>query len=153
MNGHRPRAHARPSEIAWTALMAFLVAGLLAGSVAAMSRVGTLQFGPRVGDMLVFRPDHASGTDRSIEVARAAGGAGCVLAPKVMGKQGGSLVIEERLPASWTYRVHWAGGATSAGPQDCGGSANLLVPVEDLRFLAYAAGGIGVEHRLFMFGF
>lgn len=153
MNGHRPRFNARPGEIAWTALMALLVSGLLAGSVAAVSRVGTLQFGPRVGDMLVFQPGSSAGTDRSIEVARAGGGADCVLTPKVMGQQGGSLVVEERLPASWTYRVHWAGGVTSAGAKDCGGSANLVVPVEDLRFLAYAAGGIGVEHRLFMFGF
>lgn len=149
MNGRRSRSHVRPGEIAWTALMALLVAGLLAGSVAAVSRAGTLQFGPRLGDMLVFRPG-GGGTDRSVEVSRVTGGADCELTPKVMGKHGGSLVIEEKLPASWTYRLHWAGGATSAGAKDCGGSAELLVPVEDLRFLAYAAGGVGVEHRFFL---
>jgi hypothetical protein len=150
MRARRPRSSLRGAEIAWTALMALVVAGLLAGSVAAVSRIGTVHFGPRVGDMLVFRPGHSSGTSRAIEVTRASQSADCVLAPSVMREQGGSLVVEEKLPASWIYRVHWAGGPTSAGSEDCGPSADLVVAVEDLRFLAYAAGGVGVEHRFFL---
>ncbi|HUN41463.1 MAG TPA: hypothetical protein VMU81_14330 [Acetobacteraceae bacterium] len=98
---------------------------------------------PQNGDIIAFVPSTGGGV--SIEatlVARRAGrsrSAFCILDPKVMQQSGGSLVIEAaNLGGIHGYRVHWAGGRTSAGA-DCGQSANLLLTPDDIAELLLAA--------------
>jgi hypothetical protein len=66
-----------------------------------------------------------------------------------MAQAGGSLVVEQRLDGLQAYRVHWAGGATSAGVANCGNEADLIVERADLQLLSNAVGGPGVVHRTF----
>ena len=54
MRGHRHIGDP-PSEVARTAILACLIAALLASSVAMVSAARTIQIGPKVGDILVFR--------------------------------------------------------------------------------------------------
>jgi hypothetical protein len=52
----------------------------------------------------------------------------CVLDPHIMRASGGSIVIEAlQLRPRPMYRVHWAGFHTSAGPEDCGANADLML--------------------------
>ena len=71
---------------------------------------------------------------------------GCKLQPVVMASAGGSLVVEQRINNSRTFRVHWAGRQTSEPASDCGATADLLVSRIDLQLLSNAVGGPGVEH-------
>jgi hypothetical protein len=65
-----------------------------------------------------------------------------------MAGHGGSLVVEERFTTPRSFRVHWAGGSTSTGSTDCGGTADLMVSGTDLQLLSNAVGGPGVEHHI-----
>ena len=67
-----------------------------------------------------------------------------------MASQGGSIVVEQRLRAQGTFRVHWAGGPTSDAGADCGSDAALVVDGSDLRLLTNVVGGAGVEHKPFL---
>ena len=66
-----------------------------------------------------------------------------------MASDGGSLVVEQRFQTPRAFQVHWAGGRTSGPGSDCGTSAELIVPGEDLQLLTNAVGGAGVEHKIF----
>ena len=55
MNGRWPRNTA-PGEVMRTVLLAGLIAALLACSVAMVAAATTIDIGPKVGDILVFRP-------------------------------------------------------------------------------------------------
>lgn len=137
----------KPGEITWTALLACVIAGLLASSVAVASVVKNIDISPRVGDILVFHPNDHMATDWQMTAAFSAQpDASCVLNPALMASGGGSLVVEERLRKPARYRVHWAGVPTSAGAANCGRSADLIVPLLDLQVLSNAVGGPGVEH-------
>lgn len=133
-----------------TAVLATLIAGLLAGGAAMMATATTLDLGPKVGDILVFRHGARVPTDWEFTVARSAPNAAtCTLRPDVMAAHGGSLVVEERFTERRSFLVHWAGGSTSTGRADCGSSADLVVPGTDLQLLSNAAGGPGVERSIF----
>ena len=133
-----------------------VVAALLASMVAVVVFVRTLDLGPRVGDILVFRPGANLQADWEVAVQRPGGQLGrssvaenCVLRPDVMTVEGGSLVVEERTVTPLGYRVHWAGPRTAIGGSNCGVAADLVVSRLDLQLLINAVGGVGVEHRTF----
>jgi hypothetical protein len=167
-SGRRPGEAA--VDIGRTALLGCVVGVLLASSVAVVSAATKLDLGPKVGDILVFRPTAQVPDDWEFAVRKYTGGtyrgqstgggqsAGgeqptgrCTLQPDVMASGGGSLVVEQRLdhPGSRTFRVHWAGAHTGNGASDCGGAADLVVSGPDLQLLTNAVGGPGVEHEGF----
>jgi hypothetical protein len=152
---HSDRQTGRPSEEAGqerfrVALWAILIAGLLSSGVAAMASALTIDIGPAVGDILVFRPGASMPGDLEFSAHSAAAPAQtCLLHPKVMAANGGSLVVEERLERPRTYRVHWAGNRTTNGTGDCGGDADLVLGRLDLQLLSNTVGGPGVTPRLF----
>lgn len=96
---------------------------------------------PRVGDIVTFTPDGFTGKGDRILVHRP-GALACMLDLGLMGRGGGSVVVEQRIPgAEPTYRLHWAGPRTSADAADCGTSAELLLGERDVQ--ALAAVGVG----------
>jgi len=141
------------NEGAMSALMAVCVLiAVVLGSIELMTILRTFNEGPRVGDMVTFSAT-ATGIDEDpMKVALAATPADrtCVLIPEVMRADGGSLVVEEReTPAAKSlYRVHWAGGHTAKGKEDCGGEANLVLSANDLRSLASATGELAPDGRI-----
>jgi hypothetical protein len=143
--------HDQLGRIGRTAIMAGLIAALLAGSVAMVATATTLDLGPKVGDILVFRQGARVPTDWEFPVVTnsAPDTATCSLRPDIMAARGGSLVVEGRFTRPRTFRVHWAGGPTSTGNTDCGASADLVVTGTDLQLLSNAVGGPGVEHSSF----
>jgi hypothetical protein len=146
MRGRRHLDTETGSSVGRTALMASLVAALLAGGVGMVATATTLDLGPKVGDILVFRPGARLPNDWDFTVARRdAPQDACSLRPEVMAARGGSLVVEERMARPHSFLVHWAGGPTSLGAADCGTSADLVVPGTDLQLLSNAVGGPGVE--------
>ena len=134
-----------------TALIAGVVATLLASAAAVVAAARTIDLGPKVGDILVFRTGARLPADWEFAVVTASDQlpVGCKLQPVVMASAGGSLVVEQRTNNSRTYLVHWAGRNTSDPDSDCGAAADLLVSRGDLQLLSNAVGGPGVEHRAF----
>jgi hypothetical protein len=131
-------------------VLAALIAGLLAGGVAMVAAATTFDLGPKVGDILVFRPGARMPADWEFAVTGSAQDARtCSLRPDVMAAHGGSLVVEERFTKPHSFLVHWAGGPTSSGSTDCGTHADLVVAGTDLRLLSNAVGGPGVERSVF----
>jgi hypothetical protein len=110
-------------------------------------------FRPRVGDMVVFRPNSQDSDVWQLqvpatEVAGRVGMSACTLNPTVMATNGGSLVVEARRETSPpVYRLHWAGKQTDSGPTDCGPAADFSVTRTDLQKLANAAGGFGINDK------
>ena len=147
MNGRGNRRGRRAGETLRSVVLGFLIAIILAGSVAMVSAAQRLDIAPKVGDILVFRPGKSS-NDWEFIVAKDPD-VSCKLVPALMG--GGSLVVEERVAATQTYRVHWAGLRTSDGATDCGRSADLVVQRQQLQLLANFVGGPGVEHHVFSY--
>jgi hypothetical protein len=145
MRGRRHLDTETGSNVGRTVLMASLVAGLLAGGVAMVATATTLDLGPKVGDILVFRPGARLPDDWDFVVKRLGAQDTCSLRPDVMASRGGSLVVEERVAKPHSFIVHWAGGPTSTGAADCGASADLVVPGTELQLLSNAVGGPGVE--------
>ena len=134
--------------VARSAMLGVLIGMLLASSVAMVSAARTLEFAPKVGDILVFKHGARMPSDWDFTVTTSQA-IGCVLTPAVMASEGGSLVVEQRFDDSHIYHVHWAGGRTSEGATDCGRSADLVVNREELQLLSNAVGGPGVEHDVF----
>jgi hypothetical protein len=145
------RAGETAGDIFRTALLGCVVGALLASSVAVVSAARTLELGPKVGDILVFRPGLQISADWDFSAVTTGDQlpVSCTLKPVVMGSGGGSLVVEERLDHPRAFRVHWAGGRTTAGGGDCGATADLIVSGPDLQLLTNAVGGAGVERRAF----
>jgi hypothetical protein len=119
-------------------------------SLSEMSRVG-----PDVGEIVTFDPhDGPKHWDQpGIPAGYASPAApreGCVLMPSVIASGGGSFVIEARqMTRRPEFLVHWSGARTENGARDCGPSADLTLPLNQLRALANVAGGFGVEHGFF----
>jgi hypothetical protein len=131
-------------------MLACLIAALLASTVAMVSAARTIEIGPSVGDILVFRQGARMPPDWAFTVAIAsAPSVTCSLRPAAMASQGGSIVVEQRLQAPDTFQVHWAGGSTSDTGADCGSDTALVVDRSDLRLLTNVVGGAGVEHKAF----
>ena len=148
MKGRRRTQPQAVHEIGRTAVLAGLIAGLLASGVAMAAAVRTIDLGPKVGDILVFRPGAHMPPDWEFTVANTtAAPADCLLQPLVMAAGGGSLVVEERFHSPRRFRVHWAGERTSQAGADCGRSAELEVTGGDLQLLSNAVGGPGVNPK------
>jgi len=153
---HDPRD---PPSLAWPAWAPALAASLLIIAIGGMTTYLALKFDalrPRVGDMIVFAPQHGDGDTWQLQVATTSVSgrdwkAGpCVFDPNEMSADGGSLVIESREEANPPrFQLHWAGQHTAKGAGDCGGSADLTLDRYDLQRLANAAGGFGVKPRAF----
>ena len=128
---------------------AVALAGMV-GTVGLLQTVGDL--GPKVGEIVSFDPMNAASRDMKVEIttvrADDRSGTTCVLDAGTMRANGGSLIVEARLPQTPTrFRVHWAGGGSSPGATNCGAAADLLLTQEDLDLIAMAAGGFGVVER------
>lgn|SRR5579872_5760831 len=145
-SGRRPGSAA--VDIGRSAVLGGVLGVLLASCVAVVAAASTLELGPKVGDILVFKPGAQVPADWEFSAANQGGQlpASCNLKPDVMASGGGSLVVEERLDHPRAYRVHWAGTRTSADAGNCGATADLVVSGGDLQLLSNAVGGPGVEH-------
>ncbi len=149
MKGRRGSA-TTSGDVARTVVLAGLIAALLASSVAMVSAATTIDLGPKVGDILVFRQGARMPMDWEFTATKAETPAtSCSLRPAVMASRGGSLVVEQRFENPRAFRVHWAGTHTDKGATDCGDSAELVLPSEDVQLLSNAVGGPGVEHSVF----
>jgi len=153
MSTSRRNSNNRRGDTFKTIALASLVATVLASSVALVAVARTIDLGPRIGDILVFKRGmqlpadwEFTATDNSSTPPKT-----CTLTPVVMTASGGSLVVEQRSEDGRVYRAHWAGGPTSTGAADCGQSADLALARIDLQLLSNAVGGPGVEHSLFAF--
>jgi hypothetical protein len=134
-----------------TVLIALFAAFVLAASVAVVAAARTIELGPRVGDILVFRQGAQLPADWEFAAVVQSNDlpVTCMLKPQAMASGGGSIVVEQRLHTRRMYRVHWAGRRTASGADDCGTGADLLVSRADLQLLSNAVGGPGVEQKVF----
>jgi hypothetical protein len=124
--------------------LVFGVATLLAaaGAINIVSLI--TRNGPRVGDIITFdfARDSPLGTDTRLLVHRPDQFA-CVLDINTLKQNGGSLIVEARMPGETrAVQLHWAGGKTSPDMADCGPSADLIVDHHDVEILAMAAGAL-----------
>ncbi len=144
-SGWRPSLPA--ADIGRTAILGGVLGVLLASCVAVVAAASTLELGPKVGDILVFKPGAQVPADWEFPAVNQGGQlpVSCNLKPDAMTSGGGSLVVEQRLEHR-AYRVHWAGTRTSADTGNCGATADLVVSGGDLQLLINAVGGPGVEH-------
>lgn len=126
------------TETIGTALLAGLIAGLLASVVGAASVLRTLQFGPCVGEILVFGPYTQMSPDWRINAERSSDHRHCVLKPAVMGTGRGSMVVERRAADGRTFQAYWAGGPTSEGNTDCGSAVDLALGLIEMQTLRNA---------------
>ncbi|HEX3994178.1 MAG TPA: hypothetical protein VHX39_23655 [Acetobacteraceae bacterium] len=133
-------------------LLTYMLAFALCLMTCLLSLSQMQEVGPDVGEIVTFDPH--DGPKRwempGIPARLAAPRQSCVLTPSVIAAVGGSFVIEaKQLDHPPVYLVHWSGLRTDNGPQDCGRSADLLLPLVQLRALANVAGGFGVVHGWF----
>ncbi|HUB13247.1 MAG TPA: hypothetical protein VMB34_14960 [Acetobacteraceae bacterium] len=134
----RRRLLREANEIAATASLACIVAGLLTGAVGAVSLLRSLQFGPPLGEILHFGPYNGWAPVWRIDAVRVADQQHCVLRPAIMAASRGSMVVEQRLGDGRTFVVHWAGGPTSDRPTNCGSAADLAVRLTAMQTLLNA---------------
>lgn len=136
-----------------TPLWAFGLVLLLGVAMVSMVRLAMAanRWGPGVGDIINFggpRPTLAPRVRFAVDRLTPGGTERCRLDLAMLARAGGSLIVETAAPGQRDgYRVHWAGGPTSAGAADCGREANLVISGSALGSLATAAGGFGVGHR------
>ena len=104
---------------------------------------------PHVGDILAFVPSTTEpGESGTRLLVHRRNQFGCVLDLNVIRRSGGSLIVEtEAGGGAGNFRVHWAGDRTSAGTENCGIDADLIVDRSDLNILALSAGGYGVAPK------
>ena len=146
MNGSDPRAVESAWHFASVGLAMFLSMVIAVVFIARSYAVG-----PTVGDIIALRPgaELPDPMRESLEAVRLDGArkrGRCLLQTDVMAAARGSLVIEaEQDGASAAYAVHWAGGPTSRGTNNCGASADLELTPGDLAHLAQVAGGFGAS--------
>ena len=113
--------------------------------------ISSLHAGLRVGDILVFKQASQVGDALPVTairidaLAHAPAAATCSLDPQVMARAGGSLVVESKSLVKPLYQVHWAGGQTSDGVENCGRTADLTVSQMDLQSLVNAIGGFSLN--------
>jgi hypothetical protein len=113
------------------------------------------QAGPDVGEIVTFDPrDGPKHWDQAgIQASFAAAAEprrSCVLMPSVIASAGGSFLIEaKQMSRPPVFLVHWSGARTDRGARDCGRSADLILPLTQLRALVNVAGGFGVARGLF----
>ena len=154
------RSRRQSGDISLTTVMLGLAAGALLTVTTGLWCMRQLEeFGPSIGGVIVFKPDaiaserwvvHAVRLERgSIKWQHNSDAQRCSLSPAVMARAGGSLVIEaRRMSRPPVFQVHWAGGYTDSGSDDCGPAADLMLDRADVMRLANAAGGLNVGLRL-----
>jgi hypothetical protein len=130
--------------------MAALALAGMVGTISLIHQVGEL--GPKVGDIISFDPLESMPRDMKARIAASLAddprGTACTLDVRTIHANGGSLIIETRVPGTTPlYRVHWAGPRSSMSGADCGTSAELMLSQDDLEVLAMAAGGFGASAR------
>ena len=136
--------------IARTALLAGLIAGLLTTGVALVSTARTIDVGPKVGDILVFRKGARMPTDWEFTVATTATPPiTCALRPAAMASGGGSLVVEQRLERRRTFRYTGPAPAPANSRPTAAQPPTSSCPSADLQLLSNIVGGAGVEHGTF----
>lgn len=100
---------------------------------------------PHNGDIIAFdptRPPRAGDLAFTVASLGRPNAQPCVLDARVMQRSGGSLVIERTwLTPTLHYRLHWIGGPTSDGANDCGNPADLRLDPSQVVTLSVAAGG------------
>lgn len=126
-------------EMIGTALVACVIAGLLASTVGAAALLRTLQFGPPVGEILVFGPYAQPAPVWKVEAVRALDHRRCSLKPAVMAEAHGSLVVERRSVDGSSFQVHWAGGPTSDGGGSCGNAVDVTLRLAEMQTLVNAS--------------
>ena len=141
------------SFTAWLPVLA-AVAIMATGCVSTFLVLELDEFRPKVGDIVVFRPNSQDNDTWQMAIpatvvpATGLATSTCTLDPNVMAAHGGSLVVEGRRNEPVTqYQVHWGGSETAKEKTDCGSAANLLISRTDLQRLANAAGGFGVQDK------
>jgi hypothetical protein len=142
-------------DASWVAIGPAILATsvMLVGCVVTFLLLNLDMLRPKIGDMVVFRPNTPAQDVWEIRVSTyrptASGPTSCAMDPATILQQGGSLVVEARDDAtpSAQYLVHWAGAHTAKGVGDCPGSADIAVSRADLQRLANAAGGFGLRLR------
>jgi hypothetical protein len=129
--------------------MTALALACMVGTIGLLHQVA--EFGPKVGDIVTFDPLDPMSHDMKAQITAAPvdrPGQTCLLDVRAMHTAGGSVIIEARMPRPQPgFRVHWAGGSSSEGSDNCGDNADLLVDQQDIEILAMAAGGFGVSAR------
>ena len=145
----RPRRQ-RVDDTLWTLVLTLIAGALLTLATGLCAFSELEQFGPSIGNIIVFRPVPDATEWWHIDAKLAdRPGQTCVLSPAVMGTTGGSLIIEARqLSTPPVYRVHWAGRRTGHGAADCGPSADLTLSRSDLMRLADVSGGFNTNLRM-----
>jgi hypothetical protein len=143
VNRRRQRLIAGLDGVVDTALLGGLVGSLLAGAVATVIMLETLQFGPAVGAILRFERFGQPAPLWHVDAIRVADGQHCVMKPAIMGLVHGSMVVEARLPDGRTFRVHWGGGPSSDDSGNCGSAVDLNLGLVALRRLFEAQGAPG----------
>jgi hypothetical protein len=136
-------------------IVTYLIAFALCLATALLSLSDMQQAGPDIGEIVTFDPhDGPKHWELPGIPARFASPAArrqfCLLMPSVMSSGGGSFVIEaKQMTRPPVFEVHWSGLRTDNGAQDCGRSADLTLPLFQLRALANVAGGFGAVHAFF----
>jgi hypothetical protein len=136
-------------------IVTHLIAFALCLTTALLSLSDMQQVGPDVGEIVMFDPhDGPKRWELPGIPARFASPAaprqGCLLMPSAISAGGGSFVIESKqMTRPPVFVVHWSGQRTDNGAQDCGRSADLRLPLTQLRALANVAGGFGVARGFF----
>ena len=134
------------TEVIGTALLAGLIASLLASAVGATTLLGTIQFGPRVGEILQFGPYGQLTPEWRVDAVRSSDHRHCVLKPAVMGTVRGSMVVERRMPDGRTFQAHWIGGPTSEGAENCGSAVDLTLGLVQMQTLLNADAAVRHWH-------
>jgi hypothetical protein len=129
--------------------MTALALACMVGTIGLLHQVAEL--GPKMGDIVTFDPLDPMSRDMKAQISASPveqPGRTCLLDVRTMHAAGGSLIIEARMPRPQQgFRVHWAGGGSSEGASNCGGSADLVVDQQDIEILAMAVGGFGASAR------
>jgi hypothetical protein len=131
-------------------ILSYLLAFTLCLVTCLLSFSRMSEVGPDVGEIVTFDPTEGPKRwDQPGISAHLASGSDCALMPSVIADTGGSFVIEAKETSRPpVFLVHWSGRRTDAGARDCGRSADLTLPLAQLRALANVAGGFGVVHGL-----
>ena len=151
--------HREPAETtAWSLALLLVTGALLMVTTGLMAIAHLEQFGPPVGSIITFRRDMLMSERWAVNAAIVPAAhvglpsertPSCRLSPAMLAGHGGSLVVEaRRLSRPPAYRVHWAGGPTDAGANDCGTEADLVLERTELMRLANVAGGFNAGLKL-----
>ena len=129
------------------ALLVVAIGVAMGATAAAVARQGAL-FGPRIGDIVRFDPDHTGPDTGGLTVIAARpDGSTCAIDLDLLRRNGGSMVLERVEPnRARPWGAHWAGSRTTEDARDCGSSADLTISQIDVTILASAAGGYGIDH-------